>query len=233
VDFAPFVVSDVGDLAEFLKGNLNNKAVRFDKERSALGSVRAFPENVEIEALLTYSPNDRSGLNLNTIPDDRYIPVTLHYSFSAPDVPMLPRLADDRTGYPAGQGLSRDNREHFWVRYVNRWRLGRGPERRALEPVSRSSTTSITRSPKITALREARCRAWRRSGGRVQNAIIARDAPADSAWDPGDVRYSTIRWITSSEPSFGAIGLPGRPTGEILTPASCSRPRSSSGAGSP
>jgi hypothetical protein len=51
-----------------------------------------------------------------------------------------------------------------------------------------------------------------------KNAIIAKDAPDDSTWDAEDVRYSTIRWITSSVPSFSAIG-PSRTdprTGEIL-----------------
>jgi hypothetical protein len=51
-----------------------------------------------------------------------------------------------------------------------------------------------------------------------KNAIMAVDAPNDSTFDPEDVRYSTIRWITSNEPSFGAIG-PSRVdprTGEIF-----------------
>src|SRR5262249_7283746 len=41
----------------------------------------------------------------------------------------------------------------------------------------------------------------------VKNAIVAKDPPKDDAdWDPEDVRYSTIRWITSTDPRFGAIG---------------------------
>ena len=51
-----------------------------------------------------------------------------------------------------------------------------------------------------------------------KNAIIAKDPPDDPNWDPEDVRYSTIRWITSNQPAFGAIG-PSRMdprTGEIL-----------------
>ena len=46
---------------------LNGKSVRFDKDRSALGTIKVFPENVEIEALLTYSPNDRVGLGLDAV----------------------------------------------------------------------------------------------------------------------------------------------------------------------
>ena len=94
VDLAPFLVSDIADMSEFMKQSFRDKPVRFDKDRSALTTVKAYPENVEIEALLTYSPNDRTNFGLPTVPDDRYIPVTIHYSFSKlPEKPMLPRLA--------------------------------------------------------------------------------------------------------------------------------------------
>jgi len=49
VDLAPLLVSDIGDLAEFMRGNFNNKAVRFDKDRSAITTAKAFPENVEVD----------------------------------------------------------------------------------------------------------------------------------------------------------------------------------------
>src|SRR5262245_33512894 len=39
VDLAGFVVSDVSDLAERIRGSLNNRSMRFDKERSAVTSV--------------------------------------------------------------------------------------------------------------------------------------------------------------------------------------------------
>lgn len=225
VDFAPLVVSDIGDLAEFLKGNFNNKGVRFDKERSALGAVKAYPENLEIEALLTYSPNDRSELDLNTIPDDRYIPVTMHYSFSKlPEMPMMPRLADDRTGYflTAVKDFGRDTQESFWRRYVNHWRLEKKDPGAALSEPVKPIVYYIDRTvpekyrPYVKRGVEAWQKAFEAAG--FKNAIVARDVPADSSYDPGDVRYSTIRWITSSEPSFGAIG-PSRVdprTGEIL-----------------
>src|SRR6185295_17809771 len=39
-----------------------------------------------------------------------------------------------------------------------------------------------------------------------KDAMVVKDAPDDPDFDPEDVRYNTIRWITSTEPSFGAIG---------------------------
>ena len=226
VDLAPMLVSDIADMAEFMRSSFNNKPVRFDRERSAITSAKSFPENVEIEALLTYSPNDRQNLNLNTVPDDRYIGVTLHYSFSKlPDVPMTPRLADDRTGYflQAVKDFSRDDQEHFWRRYVTRWRLEKKDPNAALSEPVKPIVYYIDRTvperyrPAVRKGVELWQKAFEAAG--FKNAIIAKDAPADDPdYDPGDVRYSTIRWITSSEPSFGAIG-PSRidpRTGEIL-----------------
>ncbi|MGH7730444.1 MAG: zinc-dependent metalloprotease, partial [Candidatus Eiseniibacteriota bacterium] len=225
VDLAPFLVSDLPDIGEWMRGAFSNKAVKFDKDRSALTSVKCFPENVEIEALLTYSPNDRQNFGLATVPDDRYIPVTIHYSFSKlPEKPMLPRLADDRTGYflTVMKDFSRDTKEHFFVRYANRWRLEKKDPGAALsEPVKPivyyiDHTVPERYRPYVRQGVERWQKAYEAAG--FKNAIIAKDAPDDPEWNPEDVRYSTIRWITSSPPSFGAIG-PSRVdprTGEIL-----------------
>jgi len=225
VDLAPFLVSDLPDIGEWMRGAFSGKGVKFDKDRSALGSVKTFPENVEIEALLTYSPNDRQNFGLATVPDDRYIPVTIHYSFSKlPEKPMLPRLADDRTGYflTVMKDFSRDTKEHFFVRYANRWRLEKKDPNAALsEPVKPivyyiDHTVPERYRGYVRQGIERWQKAYEAAG--FKNAIIARDAPDDPQWDPEDVRYSTIRWITSSPPSFGAIG-PSRVdprTGEIL-----------------
>lgn len=224
VDFAPFLVSDVSDMAEGLRQAID-KPVRFEKERSSLTTAKVFPENVEIEALLTYIPNDRTNLNLPTLSDERYIPLTMHYSFSKlPEVPMQPRLADDRTGYFLNvyKDFSLDTKENYWVRYINRWRLEKKDPSAALsEPVKPivyyiDKTIPEQYRPYVKRGIEGWQKAFEAAG--FKNAIIAKDAPDDPNWDPEDVRYSTIRWITSSEPSFGAIG-PSRTdprTGEIL-----------------
>ena len=225
VDFANFVVSDITDLAEGMRGALGGKSVRFDKERSALSSVKVFPENMEIEALLTYSPNDRAGLSLDAVPDERFIPISVHYSFSKlPEVPMVPRLADDRTGFflVAQKDFGRDHNENFWVRYATHWRLEKKDPTAAVSEVVKPITFYLDRTipveyrPFVRQGIEGWQKAFEAAG--LKNAIVAKDAPDDSTWDPEDVRYSTIRWITSNEPAFGAIG-PSRVdprTGEIL-----------------
>ena len=230
VDLAPFLVSDLTDLSEFMRSSFPGKTVRFDKERSALGVIHMYPENLEAEALLTYAPNDRAGFDVPSVSDERYIPITVHYSFSKlPEVPMTPRLADDRVGYflTAVKDFGRDNAEQFWVRYIHRWRLEKKDPGAALsEPVKPivyyiDRTVPAAYRPYIKQGVERWQKAFEAAG--FKNAIIAKDPPDDPNWDPEDARYSTIRWITSSEPSFGAIG-PSRVdprTGEILDADIC------------
>jgi hypothetical protein len=225
IDLASLVVSDMSDMAEGMRQSFNGKSMRFDKERSAVQGVKAFPENVEIEALLTYAPNDRTNYGLNTVPDDRFVGIGMHYSFSKlPDNPMMPRWADDRTGYflTVMKDFSRDDQENFFVRMVNRWRLEKkDPSAAVSEPVKPivyyiDKTVPEKYRKYVKEGIESWQKAYEAAG--FKNAIVAKDAPDDSTWDPEDIRYSTIRWITSSQPSFGAIG-PSRVdprTGEIL-----------------
>ncbi len=225
VDLAPFLVSDLTDLAEGMRGALGGKSVHFDAQRSALGSVKVFPENDEIEALLTYTPNDRTGLDLSAVPDERFIPITVHYSFSKlPDSPMPPRRADSRTGFflEAYKDFSRDTNESFWVRDVNRWRLEKKDPSAAVSDVVKPIVYYIDRTvpQEYRGFVKQGVENWQKAfeAAGFRGAIVAMDPPDDPNWDPEDVRYSTIRWITSSEPAFGAIG-PSRVdprTGEIL-----------------
>jgi hypothetical protein len=226
IDLGGLLLSDVTDMAERLKDSFGNVSVRFDKERSYLGSLKTFPDNTELEATLTYAPNDRSRLNLEGVPDNRYIPVGVHYSFTRlPANPMPARYADNRVGYFLGatKDFSRDEKEHFWLRHINRWRLEKQDASAAVsEPVKPivyyiDWTVPDKFRPWVKAGVEKWQKAFEQAG--FKNAIVAKDPPKDDAdWDPEDVRYSTIRWITSNEPSFGAIG-PSRVdprTGEIF-----------------
>ena len=225
VDLAPVLVSDLSDLTQWMREALDDKPVSFDKDRSAISAVKVFPQNVEIEALLTYAPSDRKKLDLHSVPDQRYVPITVHYSFlKLPTTPMTPRLADERVGYFLNpvKDFSRDLADDYWRRYVTRWRLEKkDPAATISEPVQPilfylDHTIPEAYRPYIRQGVEAWQRAFEEAG--FKNAIVAKDAPDDPDWDPEDARYSTIRWIVSSEPSFGAIG-PSRVdprSGEIL-----------------
>ena len=98
VDMTGVLVSDIADLGTRASVSINNQPVRLDKSRSALTMLKNFPQNLEVEALLTYSPSRQSGnfltfgLNpmLYAVPDQRYIPLKVRYSFV-----QLPEEPDD------------------------------------------------------------------------------------------------------------------------------------------
>jgi hypothetical protein len=226
VDAGSLFLSDATDLTERMKQSLGNVSVRFDKERSAITQVKSFPGNCEIEALLTFSPNDRSRLSVEAVPDERYIPVSVHYSLCAlPENPMMPRWADNRVGFFLGavKDFGRDDKESFWLRHINRWRLEKKDPSAAVSEVVKPITFYVdwTVPEKFRPWVKEGVEKWQKAyeAAGLKNAIVAVDPPKDDPeWDAEDTRYSTLRWITSSQPSFGAIG-PSRVdprTGEIF-----------------
>jgi hypothetical protein len=51
-----------------------------------------------------------------------------------------------------------------------------------------------------------------------KNAVHMKVMPDDAAWNPSDIRYNVIRWVSSANPSYGAIGpsFVNPRTGQIL-----------------
>ena len=77
--------------------NGQSGTTNFDRSRSYIDGVSSFPENTNIRATLTF----RSGQprSVPSVPDGRYIPVTIHYTLAQlPERPMERRIADDRVG---------------------------------------------------------------------------------------------------------------------------------------
>ncbi|UCH85068.1 MAG: zinc-dependent metalloprotease, partial [Candidatus Latescibacterota bacterium] len=222
-----FFLSDISDVGYRLQYVLK-KPVRLDAKKATFAKIKTFPENVELDARLTYSPADRRGLYLPSVPDNRFIEIGVHYSLhQLPEEPMKPRIVDDRVGYfvTAYKDFTRDDKESFFVHYTHRWRLEKkDPNADLSEPVEPivfyvDNTVPAQYRRYVRDGIEMWQKAFERAGFR--NAIIAKDAPTpeeDPEYDPEDARYNTIRWIVSDEPSFGAIG-PSRVdprTGEIL-----------------
>ena len=222
-----WVVSDLSGIGEYVKYATAPRpgqpgAAMFDKERSHLVSVKAFPKNLNLRARLTFRPQQPVGFN--SVPDGRFLPLTVAYVFAAlPEVPMTPREADDRLGYfiTARKDFSRDGENSFFVRYVNRWRLEPSgqtvdglmvPKQPIVYYIDRNVPEAYR--PYLKAGVEEWARAFEAAGWK--HAIRAEMLP-DSA-DAEDIRYATLRWGTSDQPGYGAIGpsIVDPRTGEIL-----------------
>jgi hypothetical protein len=228
VDVYDWFVSDISQVSENLRGALASEGGRggggasFDDARSYLESVRSFPRNMTIDSRLTFRAG---GADLRSVPDGRFVPVTVHARLVAlPEVPMERREADDRVGYflTVKKDFSLDEGQDFFVRYVRRWRLecADRPDRQGLCTPRQPITYYIDRTvpeeyrPAMVEAVQAWSPAFEEAGFR--DAIRVEMLP-DSA-DAEDIRYPTIRWNVSDPPGYSAIGpsVVDPRTGEIL-----------------
>lgn len=225
VDVTRFLVSDYPNIAMWLGFYYGQAGVTFDGNRSRVERVLGFPENVEIDAFLTYqsgSPPRFGGFGLS---DWRSVPVGVRYSiFALPEEPMVARLGDDRVGHflTARWDFSRDDAPEPWVRYVSRWRLEKAnPEAAISEPVE-PIVFYVDRSVPDRYRQYVRegIEGWNRAfeAAGFRNAIVAKDPPEeDESWSAEDIRYSTVRWTPGYNMGFAIGPSQADPrTGEIL-----------------
>ena len=113
---------------------------RFEPRNSTFGTVKAFPQNVEIETIAHYA-TERPPLPPllpagapppplppppGNLPDVRSMLFHIRYSLSErPQTGYRPRLGDDRVGHFVNtvEDYSNDDRHTTSKRYVNRWHL--------------------------------------------------------------------------------------------------------------
>jgi len=226
INIRDWVLSDLSDVGQGVRQAVAPRPgtpgrATVDKTRSYVESVKGFPDNVNVRAQLTFVPGE--PVNIGSVPDSRYIPLAIHYSFAKlPASPMTPRLADDRMGYflTVHKDFTRDD-ESFFVRYVNRWRLECSERREGdlcypKKPIVYyvDPTVPVAYRSAMMAGVNAWAKAFEAAG--FKDAIRAEMLP-DSA-DAEDVRYPTLRWSTSDQPGYGAIGpsIVDPRTGEVL-----------------
>lgn len=229
VDIRDWVVSDLFDVERWVAAALGKDgqpaAVSLDAERSYLVSAAAFPRNLEIRVQLTFRPARPEVLD--SVPDGRFVPITLQFSWiDPPPEPLVPRLADDRIGSTLSvrKDYSRHGDAGYFVRLANRWRLEPG----APDPSSGGArffpeqpivfyldhTIPEIYRPYVAAGIEAWNTAFEAAG--FAGAVRAEPLPEDA--DPADIRYPTVTWVASAESTFGAFGnsIADPRTGEIL-----------------
>ena len=225
LDVTSWFLSDLSGVGRRTRGaargnNGQSGSTNFDRSRSYIDAVSSFPENTNIRAALTF----RSGQprSVPSVPDGRYIPVTIHYTLAKlPERPMERRVADDRVGNFMTVHKDFSSLDStFFRRYVNRWRLEPGERvgarRRPVEPITYYIDRTVP--DEYRGWFKEAIENWNtafEAAGWV-DAIRALDLPEDA--DANDIRYSVLRWNTSDDTGYGAIG-PSKVdprTGEIL-----------------
>ncbi len=226
IEVTKLFTNEVGD---FTARTLLN-AMMLDAGRSFVEHAKAFPGNVQVDAVHTYTISALPP-GMPPVPGMPSLPpksgsVKVAYSFVAlPDKPMMPRLMDDRVGFFSVRNVDYGRDEHEAKRrsYITRWKLEKKDPSAALsEPVKPivwyiDSATPAQWVPYVKKGVEAWNVAFEAAG--FKNAVQARSFPTkeqDPQFDPADVRYSIIRWVPS--PIANAYGphINDPRSGEIL-----------------
>jgi hypothetical protein len=204
-----------------------------DTNRSTWAKVKAFPKNIELEVAATFSQGGRSMFSLlgdDSVIDPRGYTVVIHYGLvELPSDGYQPRLADPRVGYfvTAVKDFSSATQDTSFVRYVNRWRLERADgspwkEGGKLVPPKKKIVFWIEKSvpDEYRAYVREGFLEWNKAFQRVgfRDAIEVRQQEDDATgeFDPEDIRYSTLRWITTDMPFAVGPSRANPLTGEIL-----------------
>jgi hypothetical protein len=226
--FTPDSSAAVVDVTDFL--NSDNPLLYFDgdgkkkmamgswqKDRSYISEIKAFPLNVELHAVNTYLRNE--------------VPATfgLNVSFVLlPQQPMKPRYYDKRVGYFTRGYFDYDAPEGFKIsEIVTRWRLE--PKEEDKEKYLRGELVE-PQKPIVYYIDPATPKKWvpylvqgvndwqkafEKAG--FKNAIYALEAPAnDSSFSLYDARHNAIIYKASRIPNARGPQIHDPRTGEIL-----------------
>lgn len=198
VDFTSFLVRDAHGSARTLKRS-GQGSWSLDAKRSALDldSCFVFPENLEFDALLTFSGAESGAHVRETSPSATDVTLTQHHTFLAlPDDDYEPRAFDPRAGHfgIAFQDYASDLDAPLVVRWANRHRLfdANGKLQPLVYYVDRGAPEPIR-----SALIEG--------AGWWEQAFAAAGMPGafrvelmPEGAHPLDARYHTISWVHRS-----------------------------------
>ena len=223
VDATDFFLRDARDVVGQIARS-NQGTFSLDASRSALflDNTAGYPENVEVEAMLTFTSSSPGSLVSSVAASGNSITLRQHHSIvKLPDDNFTPRLADPRIGTfgPTLQDYGTDIDTDKTVRLVARHRLEKvdpnATRSRAIEPIV-YYVDSGTPEPIKTALIEGASwwnQAFEAAG--FIDAFQVRELPAGA--DAQDVRYNMIHWTHRRTRGYSYGGSVQDPrTGEII-----------------
>lgn len=223
IDFTPFLMEDAHGVANRLKrSKAGNYKISKDKSSLALERTKAFPENVEFEALLTFEGESTGGALSDVVPDSKNISLIQHHSFvKLPDDAYKKREFDPRSGAISISyfDYSTPVFKPIKKRYIIRHRLEKkNPAAKFSEAVAPIVyyLDPGTPEPVRSALLDG-AKWWNEAYEEIgyKDAFQVKMLPDDA--DPLDVRYNVIQWVHRSTRgwSYGASVVDPR-TGEII-----------------
>ncbi|HEY1019967.1 MAG TPA: zinc-dependent metalloprotease [Sediminibacterium sp.] len=192
--------------------------------KSKYAQLRSFSDNTDVVVDLSYDNPTTLADGGPDVADPRYVRVRMQHSFiSMPKNDFTPRRDDPRVGFFMQE--RNDQTSVSPVPYkdmINRWDLKKkDPSAAISEPVEPlvywiENTTPHEYRQIIYEAGMKWNEAFEKAG--FKNALQMKIQPDDAKWDPADIHYNVIRWVSSAQPSYGAIGpsFVNPRTGQIL-----------------
>ena len=191
-----------------------------DRNRTSWNKIKAFPNNLELQVETTFS--GRGGAEPAVV-DSRGLTLVVHYSLcKLPDSSYRARYADNRVGHflSAVKDFGSKNPDTQFVRQINRWRLEKANPKAKLSPPKKQivwwveDTVPIELRPYVEAGILEWNKAYEKIG--IANAIAVRWQNERDDFDPEDINYCTLKWITTDS-TFARSNLRANPlTGEMI-----------------
>ncbi len=223
VDLTPFLMEDAHNVVDTLKKQGQGK-YKLENSRSVLWMERtkAFPKNVEFEALLTFVGEPSKPEVKSVSPNPYTITTIQHHSFvELPDAGYTPREFDPRCGsYPLSfmdysTPIDQPITKHLITRHRLEKKNPNAEVSEAKEPIVYYLDPG-TPEPVRSALLEG-ARWWNQAFTAIgyKDGFQVKMLPEDA--DPLDLRYNVIQWVHRSTRgwSYGASITDPR-TGEII-----------------
>jgi hypothetical protein len=218
VDFADIYLSDFAQLGlGFL-----------DRSRSRWYKIRAYPDNVEIQVEATFAGGRQGGFyrfggGPSAVVDSRGVTMVIHYSLcKTPDHGYHSRTADYRVGHFLNTvtDFGNPNPDTNARRMINRWRLEKANPGAKLSPPKKQIVWYIEDNvpEEYRPYVQEGILEWNKAFEKIgiKDAIAVRWQNERDDFEPEDINYCTLRWITTGQ-TFAMSGLRSNPlTGEMI-----------------
>jgi hypothetical protein len=201
IDYTDFLLSDIHQISQRLTAT-EQGSYKIDLKRSGvfLKRSKAFPDNTELEALVTFGGSNPGKYVDQVTPDPISISVHLHHSLvKLPDTAYQPRQFVPFSGFwsVGYEDYSVPIEQSMTKQFIPRHRLNKkqpnGDVSEAIEPIVYYLDPGIP-EPVMSALKDGALW-WDQAFSAIgyKNAFQVKVLPEDA--DPMDVRYNVIQWV--------------------------------------
>jgi len=222
IDFSSFLANDRHGIAQQLERTKQGKYA-IDKDRSAaLLEAKSFPDNTELEGLLTFTGPGEGAFVQQVAMDAQTLSLRQHISLvRLPEGGYVPRPYHPASGgFSTGYfDFSQPLAASLDVRYQPRFRLEKTDPTAALSPVKKPIVfylDSGTPEPVRSALLEG-ANWWKTAFEQAGFKDAFRVEPLPEGADPMDVRYNIISWVHRATRGWSyGVALTDPRDGEII-----------------